>query len=852
MKADQNFLNEQRKFSAKNDRYRFSGLSKDQFYFPTETNLLHPNKRRITSTSFRKDKEQTGFPKVYTSGCPHNTANLYLNKKNFSFKKKSNKKGNNYFDKEKLYQNMVKLQISLNNMNMKYHKQKMENDKQAREIERQNKFLNSINGQNMRNWDLIESRMKNENNLNDNTEDMDNNNKNDDLMKNLVRSNDNSVELDFVRLDDKKFNLKSVNNNNKTFNNNQLKNLYEDLYQECKNKEILLIKLEKDKEKYVRENGILKVANETLISNLKLHMKKLEQENEQKDAKILELKKNLKCSRYTELLKENEILNKEMEKLKNKLKHAYALINNYKKQEEEIKKLYEVIKKRDFKIKALELELATLANNSDETTKKLQNELNEKEKLLKQRERDIKKSAFEKYSLNQGFNYSDRYSATDNGVENKKKKKELDIKTIYNRYPELYQLYIEMKHRDIVSSKNFSNDVLKKIKDTISIEDAKTKYISLLLGFFNISDNDENSKQIIIHLANREFVSNRSIFEIKKKQINILDTLFKKQKEPKSNDEIKSYVDNNNLEQLIKTTFEETDRKKFGYITFDEIKSAIKEMKLDEYSEEIMLITKSEIFNRFDYYNFLLLFNNEYIKSREENKTEGEKTEENNNINNDRNNIIGKKEEDNNDNNDNIEDNKKDTSEEKKEKKEEKNEQKEENLNGKNDNKKSEEKNNNNESENKEGAMIKNNDINDNQENKNNINNKKDVDQQNEDLEKKLKLIVHKIKTEGGTPTNYFSQLKETKKINQNDHEVININKLKEFLSTKNLELNEEEIKLLKKEFGFNIENNEEIDSDEYINYENFEQKLLTIIQNESDNDDNFMENIPKMDFVDE
>ena len=66
------------------------------------------------------------------------------------------------------------------------------------------------------------------------------------------------------------------------------------------------------------------------------------------------------------------------------------------------------------------------------------------------------------------------------------------------------------------------------------------------------------------------------------------------------------------------------------------------------------------------------------------------------------------------------------------------------------------------------------------------------------------------------------------------------------------MELNEEEIKLLKKEFGFNIENNEEIDSDEYINYENFEQKLLTIIQNESDNDDNFMENIPKMDFVDE
>ena len=32
---------------------------------------------------------------------------------------------------------------------------------------------------------------------------------------------------------------------------------------------------------------------------------------------------------------------------------------------------------------------------------------------------------------------------------------------------------------------------------------------------------------------------------------------------------------------------------------------------------------------------------------------------------------------------------------------------------------------------------------------------------ENDKLEKKLKLIVHKIKIEGGTPVNYFSQLKE-------------------------------------------------------------------------------------------
>ena len=59
-------------------------------------------------------------------------------------------------------------------------------------------------------------------------------------------------------------------------------------------------------------------------------------------------------------------------------------------------------------------------------------------------------------------------------------------------------------------------------------------------------------------------------------------------------------------------------------------------------------------------------------------------------------------------------------------------------------------------------------------------------------------------------------------------------------------------MKLLKEGYGLNVEDHEEINTDDYIDYENFGQKLLKIIQNESDNDDNFMENIPKMDFIDE
>ena len=843
MKTSQNDINDQGKFSSKNDRYNLTGFHRDQFYIPTESNFINQNQRRVTSTTYRKNKfsqEQTGFPRVYTSGCPHNTANLYLNKKNFSFKKKPSNKSNKYFDKEKLYQKMVKLQISLNNINMKYHKQKMENDKQAKEIERQNKFLNSINSQNMRNWDLLESQnlLRNENNE-DNIQ-----SKNDNLMNKLIRESESYSDLDFTLLDDKRFNLKSVSNNNKTFSENSLKKLYEELYQECKYRDKLLIKMEKDKEKFTHENGILKVANETLISNLKLHMKKLENENAQKDAKITELKKNLKCSRYTELLKENEILNTEMEKLKNKLKNALTLISEYKKQEEEIKKLYEVIKKKDFKIKALELELTTLANNSDETTKKLQNEINTKDKLLKRQERDIKKSAFELYASKQGFNYTDTYSS-DGGAKNKKaKKKDMDLNSIYKKYPELYLLFIEMKHKDITNSKNFGNEVLKNIKDTMNLEEAKIKYISLLLGYFSISDDDENSKQIIVNLANKEFISNRSIFEIKKKQLNILDSLFNKEINNK-NEEMKIHIEKNSLEELIKQTFIETDKNKLGFINFDQMKNVINEIHLNDFTDEIMLLTKSEIFDRFDYYNFLMLFSNESNNNKTDegeqaqinNENENENLNSNgiNNIN--ENNIEEIKEQKGESNDNNIDNTKKEENTDSNNK-DEKN--KEENNNNINSNNNTEEQNEN---------VAKNNNSKDNSNINDNKKEEKDEATKNDDLEKKLKLIVHKIKTEGGAPANYFSQLKENKNINEKEYEVINVQKLKEFLETKNIELTEEDIYQLKEQFGFKSENNEDVNLNEYINNENFVQKLLSIIQNESDNDDNFMENIPKMEF---
>ena len=47
----------------------------------------------------------------------------------------------------------------------------------------------------------------------------------------------------------------------------------------------------------------------------------------------------------------------------------------------------------------------------------------------------------------------------------------------------------------------------------------------MLSKFSDVTKNDENSKQIIVKLANKEFIPNRSIYEIKKKQL-ILIQIF--------------------------------------------------------------------------------------------------------------------------------------------------------------------------------------------------------------------------------------------------------------------------------------------------------------------------------------
>ena len=625
-----------RKYSANNNRYDLTNQPclSNNYYSQTDNFWNGKRQRKLTGFASHKNRQELGFPRVYTSGCLHNTANLYLNKKNFTYKKSAPINNNNYFDKEQLFQNMMKLQTSLNVLNQKYHKQKIENDKQAKEIQRQNKFLNSMNEINFRKLEkrntmeyLYADNLNKENMTNERQQ---------QIIRNLTRPNVleyNSKK--FIKLNEDKFNLNSKLNSKKKFTESEFKDLYNELFEEYKEKDRILVKALEENDEYIEKIEKLQWSNNTLISNLKRQMKKIESENEEKDTEIKTLRKNIKCSRYTELLKENEILNKELEKLKNKLNNAFKRINDYKKQEEEIKKLYDVIKKRDFKIKALELKLTTLSNNADETTKKLQDEITIKDKLLKKQERDMKRNAFEKYALMQGQSLEEIDNKLNNFPEKKYLTLEMSIKDLNKHNPELYQLYIEMKHKGINTSKSFENDVLKNVSDVSNINEAKIKYIDLVLDYFQINKSDESSRKIIFDLADKEFINNRSIQEIKNKHIRIFDTFFNKNVQLKSYGQLKKYIDANDLEELINRTFKELDKNKLGYITFEEMKNAINDMGLNDFLEEILTLTKSEIFNRVDYLNLIMINKNNENKINANNYIQNNKKNQNNELNND-------------------------------------------------------------------------------------------------------------------------------------------------------------------------------------------------------------------------
>ena len=285
-----------------------------------KNNKRNKNTLKINS----EEKESKGFPVIFTSNSFNNPANLYLNKTNYIWKKKKNKE-NKYYEKEQLFDRVLKLQTALNILNKKYKIQKIENTKQSKEIKKQNNFLNLIN---INNFHKKRSFSK----------------------PNLITSYRNKRNKT-ISFEEKEFFLNKGENNYFSNNNidikekykipeniskEQLKKKYMNLVYELEHITKKMNYLENENLKKDYEN--IKISNETLISNLKLKIKNLLNENELKNNEIINIKKTMKYSNFNEMTKERDIFEKEMIKMKSKLKDLLKKVYHYKEQEQEINK----------------------------------------------------------------------------------------------------------------------------------------------------------------------------------------------------------------------------------------------------------------------------------------------------------------------------------------------------------------------------------------------------------------------------------------------------------------------------------------------------------------------------------
>jgi hypothetical protein len=221
------------------------------------------NKRPLTSTKLRKTlnfgKYSLDSPNLgYTfQNSKYFTKNLYLNKKSFAWGKSKLNKPNKYYESERLFERVMQLQNKINLLNDQNTEQKIEINKQKKELIKQNKLLNEVN-----------KKMFFDNLLNNNESEVDTV---DGGGENSFKENDNTLmhaPLSKRRCYSSQ-QINGLNNNNKKQNinldnisNDNLKDLYKKILKQnqVKEKEILRLKQKIDS---------INFSNETLISNIK-------------------------------------------------------------------------------------------------------------------------------------------------------------------------------------------------------------------------------------------------------------------------------------------------------------------------------------------------------------------------------------------------------------------------------------------------------------------------------------------------------------------------------------------------------------------------------------------------------
>jgi hypothetical protein len=853
--------------------------------------------RPITSTKQKKqwninklqNSEKSAFDFPYLGYTFHTSKyfsnKLYLNKKSFIWGKNKIKKPQKYYEKEELFDRVIKLQNTVNKLNNKNNKQQIEINKQKKELKKQNKILNEVNFK-----FFFDKLLKNDEEGNRSLEPRQvstGGEKKGGLGVSLSKRRSYSTEELCERNHNNNLSNKAINN----ITYDDLKELYKKILKQNDIKEQEILRLKQKIES-------IKFSNETLISNMKLKYKELQNQNSKKSQEYEELKKSSKCTKYNEVMKEKEVYEKEMLKIKNKFYKALKLLEKYKNCYQENKILIEELNKKKSKIKKLENEIVLFSKNSENLIENMRKDINKKNRKIQKLENELKKYAVlynnikkeedkriniydkngyklyfqnqnqnnynnvnynpnedinnienneevininnyhikeneiiipnnndiqnenefidqdiykidkekdkdKKIYVNHCLNFSDKNIINNNNNNkiigsqtqsshssranlfsaslksiNKRKEKINNIENnniinnsriieIINLYPELFQLYIEMKKRNINDNKIFINEVLQQLKEENNLTDNKKIYYESIIKLFNIEDN--SSKKIIEDLSNKEFVENKSLQEVKIHHIKLFNELFnyKRENNKETLNKKLSEINQDEFNNIIN----KYDNCESGYIFFNQMISVIKEIKLEDYTEEILLLTKEP--DIFDLMNYNNIFN--IIKNENNNNTDDK------------------------DNNDIP----KDQKEEKKENSENKIVEKE----------------------------------------------KTDIEEKhkNGEIEKIFKNSAHIILIEGSTPSVYISSLKENVKIGQDNEEIEIIipEKFFNFLENKKISVSEEEKEEIIKEYGIKVE-----DKYLYIDYDKIVEKIFEYMKNDegNSNDEDFMKNIKSMD----
>ena len=490
-------------------------------------------------------------------------------------------------------------------------------------------------------------------------------------------------------------------------------------------------------------------------------------------------------------------------------------------------------------------------NIQDEITDKKENQ-NDIDIISNENEKEDTNLKEEKIEINEIQNKDNnseninKISAQNNLIE---KEKENDIMNSNN---ELLLIYLELNKRKI-DIDSFINEVFSKLIKENSIIDNKKMYLDYLIQYFKISDDE--GKKIIEDLSNKQFTKDKTIENIKanhKEKFNEFENEQKKEKEKENelNQKLRE-IDENKFKNIIL----KYDDIQSGLLYFNQMLSLIKELDLEKFMFQILLLTKeTEVFNLFNYQN-LFSTTSEIEEKSDKNETNDEKPEQKGDkkVENIEQEKEGKVEQ-------NLEQEKEDKKEEnleqeKEDKKIENSEQEKENKMEENLQKEKEDKiEENKEKNNKSSSSRKYEeefDANINEKNfisndYESIENESHMDKIDDISDKILKQFAHFIVIEGSTPNLYLSPFKEEITEENKTIEVINPEKLFNFMQEKKIEISDKEKEeIINKYCLENVgENNLR-----YIDLDKLAGRLFELMKKDDNinNDEDFMKNIQNL-----